>query len=582
MKLQAQNHRFLAFDDSGKLLGDLCEECCILRTEIDLLTGHYCVVLRVFTKHGENDRRFDRSVVSRNIMPVLLNLGLSMVDDIDSNKAVVDAVLESEKNAEVVFVHEGLGFHRVKDMSGVEREVFLLYHPIGLLPQDPKALSTYLNEKKLEPKGSLESWIDMVVTDVEGFPNMAIALCCGAAGPLAHILLNRGYITSLPIIGFIGESTTGKTTSARLAASIWGRPTEADGIIMNLNATENAFAEKLAEQRGLTMVLDEITGKELFMRDQCYSISKGVQRGRCLASGSLKRQKSYSGLLLLTGEHSINAVEVEDGVKARIFELSLPFTHSDEHAQAIENAIQDNYALAGSVIAEWVLLNERSIITAYVDILSRLKLKYQKRSNLFARLLKTVAIILVAANMLIELFDFAFDLDKIEDILVQALKASLPEERREDLAYNALISKVLQNRSDFLTKGKEEQYPGSGIKYSAKGMFSKYNGQDCVYIVEDVFGKWLDDAGFPDVKAICKQLHGAKYIVKFGDKYRKRHSDLLNNVCYCLLLNVKYLTDEEQEKEKKKQAQKQRNLRIKRKNKYSHLHIKKDGEKSKE
>mgnify|MGYP003668970343 FL=1 len=70
------------------------------------------------------------------------------------------------------------------------------------------------------PRGSWPAWLS-TVEKVLDYPYMMIALYASAAAPILKILRLPGFI-----VDFSGETTGGKTTALRLAASVWGKPTD--------------------------------------------------------------------------------------------------------------------------------------------------------------------------------------------------------------------------------------------------------------------------------------------------------------------------------------------------------------------
>ena len=64
-------------------------------------------------------------------------------------------------------------------------------------------------------------------------------------------------ISLIPIVAFIGRSSTGKTVSLKTLSSVWGSPEESMGMISDLNATQNAFFAQLGNCIGLPSIFDE-------------------------------------------------------------------------------------------------------------------------------------------------------------------------------------------------------------------------------------------------------------------------------------------------------------------------------------
>ena len=69
-------------------------------------------------------------------------------------------------------------------------------------------------------KGTWNEWLDAMRL-VQDFPYMYIAAYASAAAPLLEVLRIPGFV-----LDFSGETSGGKTTALRFAASVWGRPSE--------------------------------------------------------------------------------------------------------------------------------------------------------------------------------------------------------------------------------------------------------------------------------------------------------------------------------------------------------------------
>ena len=274
----------------------LCDAFGISRVEVDLLTGIHEIVLYVDSvRGGLNTMRVRREDLKKStIMSRLYQLGLSLLDGDEDIPIVQQILLESELNAPLAYHHDRLGF------AGCDgKEVFLLDKPIGSI--DPlKAGSSYAIPTVMEPRGSVDEWREVVEKEVVGHPALELALAVGALAPIAHLLRTDGTITDLPVVAYIGPSTSGKTSALRVGASIWGFPMESVGIIDDLNTTENAFFESLARNVGVPAFIDETSAQAGWdFQRMIYFLPKGRSKRRCDPSGELKRTSVFSGAVVL-------------------------------------------------------------------------------------------------------------------------------------------------------------------------------------------------------------------------------------------------------------------------------------------
>ena len=220
----------------------MCDAFGIDEVKVDLLSGEHRVVLFVDSpRSGRNQLEVGRETIQqRSVMAQLYKLGFSHPDTLEELPGIQELLLDSEQAAAVRYYHRKLGFQTLK----TGEEIFLLDRPVGLT--DPvRAESRYHIPEVLEPRGTLDDWLALMEKEVIGKPKMELALAVGCVAPVAHLLRKARIIQDLPIIAFIGHSSTGKSASLRVGASCWGLPLEGEGIIDNLNSTENAFYASL-------------------------------------------------------------------------------------------------------------------------------------------------------------------------------------------------------------------------------------------------------------------------------------------------------------------------------------------------
>ena len=86
--------------------------------------------------------------------------------------------------------------------------------------------------------GTLDEWRAGVAALAQGNSRMVFALCCALAGPAVQPagIESGGF-------HFRGDSSVGKTTALKLAASVWGRPS----FMQRWRTTDNAL-EAIAVQ----------------------------------------------------------------------------------------------------------------------------------------------------------------------------------------------------------------------------------------------------------------------------------------------------------------------------------------------
>ena len=512
-----------------------CDAFGISRVEVNLLTRVHEIVLFVNSiRAGMNETKVLREdLQKRSVMSRLYRLGLALLYGDDDIQVVQTILLESEQSAPLVYHHDRLGFSTCNGKG-----VFLLDTPIGSI--DPiKAGSHYVIPEVITPKGTIAGWLRVAETEVIGKPAMELALAIGALAPIAHLLRAAGVITDLPVVAYIGKSTSGKTTALRTGASIWGFPMESIGIIDDLNATENAFFESLARNTGFPAFIDETSAQTGWdFNSMVYFLPKGRSKKRCAPSGELKRTAMFSGAVVFTGEHSlIERAGQSSGLRARIVEIKLDkWTKDGAHAERITEGFCQNYGTAAPLLVEWLLVHQSELPAIYQSARSNLTDRAKGMNDVETRALKIYALILVAAHAVREALGLALNMVKVQELLVEQVMENRPEQDEITRVYHGLLEGVAANGSKFAwpTKKGNEHPRGKDIW----GMFEFKSSTPCIWIALEKFRLILKGCGDYDLKDIARPLVERSWLVDFGGRhYYRTHK--INGVpvdAACILL----------------------------------------------
>ncbi|MEK7383392.1 MAG: DUF927 domain-containing protein, partial [Elusimicrobiota bacterium] len=166
----------------------------------------------------------------------------------------------------------------------------------------------------LHGHGKLKDWQDHVAQPCLDNPVLMFSIMLGLAGPLLkHCQVETG--------GFhlYGVTTSGKTTAAQLAASVWGcaaDPQEGPEVtsLRKWYTTGNAL-ESLAEvHNDMLLTLDEISEVDPQALGQIiYQLAGGLSKGRANAGGGLRGMRAWRLLFLSTGEKSVRQMLAQAG-----------------------------------------------------------------------------------------------------------------------------------------------------------------------------------------------------------------------------------------------------------------------------
>tara|TARA_R110002073_G_scaffold105839_3_gene239207 strand:- start:3990 stop:6305 length:2316 start_codon:yes stop_codon:yes gene_type:complete len=175
---------------------------------------------------------------------------------------------------------------------------FVLPHCIiGGDPSEPARFSGDARGVHYGQRGSLDAWKQDVAAPLADHALGVFALCVGFAGPLLGLMEGDGGGFHLR-----GSSSSGKTTLARIAGSVWGGGGPL-GFGVSWRATSNALEGVAVAHSQTLLVLDELA---LVSADEAgpaaYQLASGSAKNRARADGGLRDQASWRVMILSTGE----------------------------------------------------------------------------------------------------------------------------------------------------------------------------------------------------------------------------------------------------------------------------------------
>jgi putative DNA primase/helicase len=143
-------------------------------------------------------------------------------------------------------------------------------------------------------KGKLADWQQYVATPCAGNSRLVFAVSAALAAPMLEI-------TGLESGGFHyrGDSSTGKTTALRVAASAWG------GLdyLQRWRATDNGLEALAAQHSDCLLVLDEISQVDPKAAGEvAYMLANGSGKARANRTGTMRDTASWRLLFLSSGE----------------------------------------------------------------------------------------------------------------------------------------------------------------------------------------------------------------------------------------------------------------------------------------
>lgn len=228
-------------------------------------------------------------------------------------------------------------------------------------------------------KGTWNEWLDAMRL-VQDFPYMYIAAYASAAAPLLEVLRIPGFV-----LDFSGETSGGKTTALRFAASVWGRPAESYPTAMySWDATKVWIERTSGFLKNLPLILDETKRARhtRIVRDVIYDFCQGQGRGRGSVDGT-RHTESWRSILISSGEGAATSFSQDAGTRARVLSLKgkplgddvVVGSTASEEAQAI---LARTYGHLGRKVVEYLVANTER----HGDIRSVFQVARQKYSEI--------------------------------------------------------------------------------------------------------------------------------------------------------------------------------------------------------
>ncbi len=214
---------------------------------------------------------------------------------------------------------------------------------------------------QLYKKGTLESWRDNVAAYACGNSRLIFSISAAFAGPLLYFA-NEGAGG----FHFSGESSGGKTTALRTAASVWGLP------LRSWRTTDNAAESWAKFANDGFLAIDELGQVDGRAADQmAYMLGNGQTKGRANRDGMARDTTNFRLMFLSTGEiglaekigegkkkakagQTVRMIEIpaDAGQGMRLFEELHGYTSADELAKYLRQATEENQGVAATVWLE--------------------------------------------------------------------------------------------------------------------------------------------------------------------------------------------------------------------------------------
>lgn len=286
----------------------------------------------------------------------------------------------------------------------------IFVHPS--LIQDIQIIPTEAGEKQLiesfQLSGTVESWKNEVFERIKDSPK---ALFVTVASFASITLADLGV--SPFIIDLSGTTSQGKTTTLKIAASVWGT----GGLVNEWNATKVSLERKSAFINSFPVFMDDTRKADIRqLGHNIYLFSGGRGKGRAKIKGS-ESEATWNNILISTGEVSLNEyAKNEGGAAARIIPLiDSPLKNDYENILMIEEGIKNNHGVIGLEFLK-IWLDERNELSKEFNNFRRLYIDKVKGQNVLTRLAGYYAVVHFVGSILNKKFNLNINLKAFAEL----------------------------------------------------------------------------------------------------------------------------------------------------------------------
>ena len=341
-------------------------------------------------------------------------------------------------------------------------------------------------------RGSLQGWAEVMrVLESETLIIPQVAIVAALVPPLQRRLQIPNFILDL-----YGNTSTGKSTTLKLAASVYGRPQDPDSLIMQWMGTQSAIEQVAGMCGELPIFLDDAQHCPAEVkRSVVYMIANGRGKVRSGGRAGVLEVPTWNTVALSTSEEPLHESSPHEGARGRILSVggaTPPFRQgSATLVRALEQAVANNHGHAGEAFvrhingwgeSEWLRWQRR-----YSAV--RVELLKSTSSNVAGRVSGYVAAIHVAAEIACPLLGLPFHPDVLAAWVMLHIGDQESDRNQVLVGLRALADHYISNLPNFAGDGQHMERSRATFQGIAK------KGQYVAFLrntVENVFNmrKW--------------------------------------------------------------------------------------------
>ena len=183
----------------------------------------------------------------------------------------------------------------ITDRAGWHKDTYIMPSGETITATDKDPAIIYNGDtsqaKAYQPNGKLTDWQQNIARYAAGNSRLCLALGASFAAPLLSLLNEESGGFHL-----MGDSSDGKTTAAKVALSVWGKPS---GSLLSWSGTKIGFSNTAAARNDGLLVLDEIgQASPHVIGDTVYSVMNGINK----VQGGNRALTRWKVMMFSTGE----------------------------------------------------------------------------------------------------------------------------------------------------------------------------------------------------------------------------------------------------------------------------------------
>lgn len=530
-----RNNSIFVFDFKGKGRY-FCPDIQVTKKLRDVCTGAYFLEIMFYTGTQVETVTLSKKMLADKFLPELAEKGFSLAPTAENLATLSEILLEQESQLPLSQCHTKLGYQKVKNN---------IYY-FGEDEISGALDSTYVGTQELSSSGAFCEWQAFVGKEISDNPLLALPLAMGVSAPIATRLKLAGITEETLLWALIGASSTGKTTSMKLSASTWNKPS-GDGIIDNLTGTEKYFFASLASRDGYPNYFDETSAVTWEFTKAIYTVALSREGGRCNTDGTPKKRKTWSGAVIFTGETSMfHRTNGNGGLYARLIELDFSWYSDDKQPDKISRFVSQNYGTAWLPLMYYLQsVTDAELCDQYDKAISEIRKtiaiqsgfeedtwENKKFTGIQSRIIKKLSVLLVSVDLMLIAWNIAIDRSKVMKYILSVYEHNASRVDKIDEFYEAFIQHIARHRNEF----PQVCHTGFDIssKSNAKGFQDRLKGRNCVWVLEDEFENQLIKHGLDASPNVLHELHRRDIIGYFGDRFRKNYkTGTIKPKCFC-------------------------------------------------